>query len=58
MTELSNQSASGLDFSSPYQVETPCGTPSPPNAASTQAGVYRMSEFYPTVLCEMYLTLT
>ena len=37
MTELSNQSASGLNFSSPYLVETPCGTPSPPNAASTQA---------------------
>ena len=37
MTELNNLSASGLNFSSPYQVETPCGTPSPPNAASTQA---------------------
>ena len=32
-----NNSASGLDFSSPHLVETPCGTPSPPNLASTQA---------------------
>ena len=30
MTDI-NKSVSGLNFSSPYDVETPCGTPNPPN---------------------------
>ena len=30
MTDI-NKSVSGLNFSSPYDVETPFGTPNPPN---------------------------